>query len=101
MSSGLGGGGEETEVAVDDKTEDVSLQLSVPGASCLEDVAFSKSVKMKGHQWWVWYTELRTLSYIHLYRRIMVVHRELNSKDVMGAYIQRVGNKSSGNQTGK
>ena len=41
-------GGEETEV---DNTEEVSLQLSVLGVSRLEDVAFSKSVKFKGHQW--------------------------------------------------
>lgn len=38
-----------------------------------------------------------TLS-ILLRRRIMVVHREVNSKDVMGAYIQHVGGKSTPNQ---
>ncbi|CAI8015339.1 Tripartite motif-containing protein 72, partial [Geodia barretti] len=42
-------GSEETEVG---NTEEISLQLSVPGVSRLEDVAYSKSVKFKGHQCW-------------------------------------------------
>jgi hypothetical protein len=77
MSSSVNGVEEEGE-----GTEEAALQLSVAGVSRLEDVAFSKTVKMKGHQW-----------------RMMVVHRVVNSKDVMGAYIQRVGPKQPPNQT--
>ena len=40
--------GAETET---EPTEEAALQLTVTGVSRLEDVAFSKTVKMKGHQW--------------------------------------------------
>ena len=43
MSSG--GAAEEPEV------EEASLQLTIPAVSRLEDVAFSKVVQLKGHQW--------------------------------------------------
>lgn len=52
--SSLGGGSgsaDEKELEQHENTEEVALQLSVPGVSRLEDVAFSKSVRMKGHQW--------------------------------------------------
>ena len=38
-------GGEDVE------SEEGTLQLAVPRVSKLEDVAFSKRVQMKGHQW--------------------------------------------------
>lgn len=34
-----------------EEAEEVVLQITVPGVSLLEDVAFSKAVQMRGHQW--------------------------------------------------
>ena len=42
----MNGTGEEEE-----EGEEATLQLTVSGISRLEEVAFSKTAKMKGHRW--------------------------------------------------
>ena len=46
-SSATAAAGEEPEL----EAEEAVLQLTIPAVSRLEDVAFSKVVQLKGHQW--------------------------------------------------
>ena len=38
---------------LEEEGEEAVLQLTLSGVSRLEDVAFGKAVKLRGHQWWV------------------------------------------------